>query len=90
MDQDQPKSEQMTLDLPALVLRDIRALVDAGVYLSVEEALREFVLASWRFVRGSYHTILIEPKPHEPTSHQYDFDVLPWGAASAPQGSPHP
>jgi hypothetical protein len=63
MVQDQPKSEQLTLDLPALVLKDIRALVDAGVYLSVEEALREFVLASWRVVRGSYHTILIEPKP---------------------------
>ena len=63
MAQDQPKSEQLTLDLPALVLRDIRALVDTGVYLSVEEALREFVLASWRFVRSSYaHGILIEPK----------------------------
>ena len=75
MAEDQPKSEQLTLDLPALVLRDIRALVDAGVYLSVEEALREFLLASWRFVRGSYHSVLIEPKPA-------DVDE----AGEAPQG----
>jgi hypothetical protein len=54
--------EEVTLRVPARILADLRALVDAGVYLAIEEALREFVLASWRHVRGSYHTIRVLPE----------------------------
>lgn len=59
---EKPKSETVTLEVPARLLKDLRALVDAGIYLSVEEGLRESILASWRFLRGSYHNIRLEPK----------------------------
>lgn len=58
----QPQIEPVTLELPPRILKDLRGLVDAGVYLSVEEALHELILVSWRHIRGSYHTIRIEPR----------------------------
>lgn len=59
---DEPKSETVTIEVPARVLKDLRSLVDAGIYLSVEEALRESILASWRFMRGSYANIRLDTK----------------------------
>jgi Arc/MetJ-type ribon-helix-helix transcriptional regulator len=52
----------VTLDVPIRILKDLRLLVDAGVYLSVDEALRESIVANWRFIRGSYLSVRIEPK----------------------------
>jgi Arc/MetJ-type ribon-helix-helix transcriptional regulator len=54
------KSESVTLDVPGRIIRDMRTLVEAGIYLSVDEALRESILANWRFIRGSYHSIRID------------------------------
>ncbi len=31
---------------------------------------------------GFKGTLLIEPKPQEPTKHQYDYDALPFTASS--------
>ncbi len=62
MAEDEPKSETVTLEVPVRLLKDLRSLVDAGIYLSLEEVLRESILASWRFMRGSYVNIRLEPK----------------------------
>jgi Arc/MetJ-type ribon-helix-helix transcriptional regulator len=52
--------ESVTIDVPVRIIRDMRILVEAGIYLSVDEALRESILANWRFIRGSYHGIRID------------------------------
>jgi Arc/MetJ-type ribon-helix-helix transcriptional regulator len=52
--------EKVTLEVPGRIIRDMRMLVEAGIYLSVDEALRESILANWRFIRGSYHSIRID------------------------------
>jgi hypothetical protein len=35
-------------------------LVDAGLFLSLDEALRESLLSSWRYLRASYVRIRID------------------------------
>lgn len=61
MAEDEPKSELVSLEVPGRVLRDLRSLVDAGLYLSLDEALREALLNSWRYLRASCHRIRIDP-----------------------------
>ena len=61
MDDEEPKSETLSLEVPARILKDLRALVDAGLYLSLDEALREALLNSWRYLRASVHRIRIDP-----------------------------
>lgn len=62
MAEDEPKSETVTLEVPVRVLKDLRSLVDAGLYLSLEEALRESIVVSWRFMRGTYASIRLDTK----------------------------
>jgi Arc/MetJ-type ribon-helix-helix transcriptional regulator len=52
---------EVTLEMPGRLFRDYNRLVEAGLYLSVEEALRQAVIASWRHERGTYHTLRIDP-----------------------------
>ena len=78
MAEEESKHETVTLDVPGRILRDLRFLVDAGIYLSVEEALRESILANWRFIRGSYHSIRLEPKGED------DDEALADPAGAAP------
>ena len=61
MGDDEPKSETVSLEVPARILTDLRALVDAGLYLSLDEALREALLNSWRYLRASVHRIRVDP-----------------------------
>ena len=51
---------QVTLDLPGRLYRDYSLLVGAGLYLSTEEALRQAVITSWRYDRGTYHSLRID------------------------------
>ena len=51
---------QVTLDLPARLYHDYRLLVGAGLYLSTEEALRQAVITSWCYDRGTYHSLRID------------------------------
>ncbi len=46
-----------TLDVSPHVLRDLRAIVAAGIYRPVEDALREQIVVSGRRIRESYHTM---------------------------------
>lgn len=61
MDDEEPKSETVSLEVPARILTDLRALVDAGLYLSLDEALREALLNSWRYLGASCHRIRVDP-----------------------------
>jgi Arc/MetJ-type ribon-helix-helix transcriptional regulator len=56
----EPKFETVALEVPARILKDLRSLVDTGLYLSLEEALRESLLTNWRFLRASYHRIRVD------------------------------
>ena len=56
----QPSYETVTVEVPAWILKDLRSLVDAGLFLSLDEALREALLLSWRYLRASYHRIRID------------------------------
>ncbi len=60
MAEDERDSETVTLEVPSRILRDLRLLVDAGLFLSVDEALRESLLSSWRYLRASCHRIRID------------------------------
>ncbi len=60
MAEDDRSSEVVTVEVPAQILKDLRSLVDAGLYLSLDEALRETLLSSWRYLRASYHCIRID------------------------------
>jgi Arc/MetJ-type ribon-helix-helix transcriptional regulator len=60
MAEDEPNSETVTVEVPARILKDLRSLVDAGLFLSLDEALRESLLSSWRYLRASYHRIRID------------------------------
>lgn len=51
---------QVTLDLPGRLYHDYSLLVGAGLYLSTEEALRQAVITSWRYDRGTYHSLRID------------------------------
>lgn len=57
---EEAKAETVSVTIPPRILRDLRSLTDAGIYLSVDEALREAIVTSWRFLRGSYHNIRID------------------------------
>ncbi|MBP1804665.1 hypothetical protein [Rubellimicrobium aerolatum] len=60
---------QVTLDVPGRLARDYAELVRVGVYLSIEEAIREALVAGWRFNRGPHHTIRLDwsRDPEEPS-----------------------
>lgn len=60
-EEDERKPETVALEVPPRILADLRALVDAGLYLSLEEAVREALLNSWRFLDARCHRIRIEP-----------------------------
>ena len=60
MAEDERVSETVTVEVPSRILKDLRSLVDAGLYLSLEEALRESLLSNWRYLRASYHHIRID------------------------------
>ena len=60
MAEDERSSEVVTVEVPVRILKDLRSLVDAGLYLSLDEALRESLLSSWRYLRASYHRIRID------------------------------
>ena len=61
MAEDEHGSEVITVEVPARILKDLRSLVDAGLYLSLDEALRKSPLSSWRYLRSSYHRVRIDP-----------------------------
>ena len=67
-DEGEPKSETVALEVPDRILKDLRALVDAGLYLSLDEALREALLNSWRYLRASCIRIRIDPPPPQRTA----------------------
>jgi hypothetical protein len=58
MAEDERDSE--TVILASRILKDLRSLVDAGLFLSLDEALRESLLSSWRYLRASCHCIRID------------------------------
>lgn len=60
MAEDERSSEVVTIEVPARILKDLRSLVDAGLYLSLDEALRETLLSSWRYLRAGYLSIRID------------------------------
>lgn len=60
MAEDERSSETVAIEVPARILKDLRSLVDAGLFLSLDEALRESLLSSWRYLRASYHRIRID------------------------------
>ena len=51
---------QVTFEVPGRLYRDYSLLVGAGLYLSTEEALRQAVITSWRYDRGTYHSLRID------------------------------
>ena len=59
---------EVTLTLPGRLVADYRKLVEAGIYLSFDDAVRDGLVTSWRFMRGTYHNLRLdvgedEPKP---------------------------
>ena len=60
MAEDERNSETVTLEVPARILEDLRSLVDAGLFLSLDEALWVSLLSSWRYLRASYVRIRID------------------------------
>lgn len=51
---------EVTLELPGRLYHDYSLLVGAGLYMNTEEALRHAVITSWRFDRGTYHTLRLD------------------------------
>jgi Arc/MetJ-type ribon-helix-helix transcriptional regulator len=65
----------VTFELPALLVAFYTELTEAGLFLSVEEALRQAVLSSFRFERGSFLNVRVdadagEEKPTDQTEKQ--------------------
>ncbi len=55
-----PEPVSVTLEVPGRIARDYQMLADAGVWLSLEDALQHAVIQSWRFERASYHAVRID------------------------------
>ncbi len=51
---------QVTFEVPGRLYQDYSRLVTAGVYMSTDEALRHAVITSWRYDRGTYHSLRID------------------------------
>ena len=51
---------ELTLEVPGRLVRDYGALVTAGVYMSLEEALRATLVTGWRYDRGTYHSVRLD------------------------------
>ena len=51
---------RVSLEVPGRLVRDYNQLVTAGLYMSVEEALRHGLVASWRFDHGLFHTVRVD------------------------------
>ena len=51
---------QVTLDLPRAIADHYEKATAEGVYLSVGEAIRMAVIASWRYDLGSFHRIRLD------------------------------
>lgn len=51
---------RVTLELPPRLVADYQRLAAAGVYLSLEEALRHGLTSSWRFERASYLSLRLD------------------------------
>ena len=50
----------ITLEVPGRVARDYERLARAGVYLSLEEALRATLVTGWRYDRGSFLSVRVD------------------------------
>jgi Arc/MetJ-type ribon-helix-helix transcriptional regulator len=57
--------EPVSLTVPSFLLDYYRKMVEGGVYLSLDEALRQAILDSFRFQRGSFHRIRLDVGPDE-------------------------
>lgn len=68
---------QVTLELPGQLYKEYSVLVGAGLFMSVEEALRQAVLTSWRFDRGIHHSIRVDLGPDDKTTDQADPEPAP-------------
>lgn len=60
-----PEPVRVSFDLPGRIARDYQKLVDLGVWLTLEDALQHAVAQSWRFERGSYHSIRLDTEPQD-------------------------
>ncbi len=60
-----PAPVSVTLELPGRIVLYYDMLTEAGLYLSTPEALRQAVLNSYRFEKGSFHSLRIDTDPGE-------------------------
>ncbi|WP_210528347.1 hypothetical protein [Rubellimicrobium arenae] len=55
-----PQPITVTLELPARVVMHYDLMTEAGLYLSTEEALRQAILNSLRFEKGSHLSLRLD------------------------------
>lgn len=56
---------RVEFDLPPRLVADYDRLVAEGIYLSRDEALRQAVLLSWYYERGTHHRVRLDLGPAE-------------------------
>jgi hypothetical protein len=76
---------QVTLDLPAGLVRDYDRLVQDDIYPTRESALLHAIVDSWRHNRGSFHRIRVDLDCRE-TPQGEKTEPTPAASAEAPEG----